>query len=298
LGPATARVVLGVEGETHSILEPGNAGALHGGDVNENVAPAIVRRDEAEAFVLVEEFHYPGASHEASPSVFMRKAAGQCKRPHIPACRRAVDKRGCGQHAGTMKSLPLIAAMLFAAAGNAHAAENSAVVTYPAKGNSARAIYEDIKKNAPRVAPNATFAFTAIATKTVKAHKVDGSGCSYRTFNTSVIFNFVVPQHAGTNPLAKSLAKKWGSFVEYLKKHEEGHRDIWRRCIAEYDQTALTLKGADCGALDVQREQMFTALKRRCVAQDEAYDVIFRKQVVNHAFMREALGQPGGARKD
>ncbi len=52
------------------------------------------------------------------------------------------------------------------------AGESSAVVPYPVKGRTAREIYDDIKLNAPRIAPNATFAFTAMATKTVKAHKV------------------------------------------------------------------------------------------------------------------------------
>lgn len=197
-----------------------------------------------------------------------------------------------------MKTLPLcLAAVLFSASA-ALAAENSAVVTYPVKGNSARAIYEDIKKNAPRIAPNATFAFTAMATKTVKSHKVDGSGCSYKGFKTSVIYNFIVPKRDGATPLAKATAKNWEAFVAYLVKHEEGHRDMWRQCIADYDRTALTLKAPDCKLLDVQREDMFTAIKRRCIAQDEAYDVIFRKEVVNHPFMREALGKPANAVKD
>lgn len=195
------------------------------------------------------------------------------------------------------KPLLLIAAIMLGANAT-QAEENSAVVTYPVKGNSARAIYDDIKKNAPRIAPNATFAFTAMATKTVKSHRVDAGGCSYKGFKTSVIYNFILPKRENANPLMKGVGKKWDAFVAYLLKHEEGHRDIWRRCIAEYDQTALTLKAADCKALDVQREDMFTAIKRRCIAQDEAYDVIFRKEVVNHAFMREALGKPAGALKD
>jgi predicted secreted Zn-dependent protease len=198
-----------------------------------------------------------------------------------------------------MKRLPLlIISALLATLSPVQAEENSAVVTYPVKGDSARAIYEDIKKNSPRIAPNATFAFTAMATKTVKSHKVDPSGCSYKGFRTSVIYNFIVPKRQGTNPLAKSLGKKWDGFVAYLQKHEEGHRDIWRKCIAEYDQTALSLKAPDCTALDVQREDMFTALKRRCIAKDEAYDVIFRKEVVNHTFMREALRNPSGSQKN
>lgn len=177
--------------------------------------------------------------------------------------------------------------------------ESSAVVPYPVKGRTAREIYDDIKLNAPRIAPNATFAFTAMATKTVKAHKVDGAGCHYKGFTTSVIYNFFIPQLAGGSTLKAGVAKKWTDFTAYLQTHEEGHRDIWRACFKQYDAQAVKLTGSDCKDLDVQREALFTVIKQACVQKDEDYDVIFRKAVVNHPFMREAL-KPGGdnGRKD
>lgn len=174
----------------------------------------------------------------------------------------------------------------------AQAGDNSAVVNYPVKGDTAKAIYNDIKVNSPKIAPNATFAYTAIATKTVKSHKVAGGACSYKRFETSAIYNFVIPKREGAKPLSKPLTKTWNTFTAYLQKHEEGHREIWRNCLAEYDQSAMTLSAKNCEALDKAREALFTSIKLRCVQQDEAYDVIFRKQVVNHPFVREALRGP------
>ena len=125
--------------------------------------------------------------------------------------------------------------------------------------------------------------------KTVKAHKVDGAGCHYKGFTTSVIYNFFIPQLAGGSTLKAGVAKKWTDFTAYLQTHEEGHRDIWRACFREYDQQAVGLAAKDCDALDSKREQLFTNIKKRCVGEDEAYDVIFRKEVLKHPFMVEAL---------
>jgi hypothetical protein len=45
------------------------------------------------------------------------------------------------------------------------------------------------------------------------------------------------------------------------------------------------------------REQLFTEIKRGCIAQDEAFDVVFRKEVLREPFVAEALKQGGPLRK-
>ena len=226
----------------------------------------------------------------------MGKAAAP-RKPPVRVPRFAVDKKPKAAQSGFMIRATFLALFAtFATSFSAHAAEQSAVVTYPVSGNTAKAIYNDIKINSPKIAPNATFAYTAMAHKTVKSHKVDGNGCRYKRFETSMIYNFVIPKRESTNPLMKGLEKKWSNFTAYLLKHEEGHRAIWRKCIASYDQQALTLVAPNCEELDQQREALFTSIKQGCVQQDEAYDVIFRKEVVNHAFMREALRGPSDNR--
>ncbi len=179
--------------------------------------------------------------------------------------------------------------LVLAGPATAEPSDTSADVPYPVTGSTASAIYENIKTGAPRVAPNATFAFTAIATKSIKSHAVAAGACRYKHFQTKAIYNFVLPAHQNTASLGKRLAKTWAAFAAYLKSHEEGHRDIWRACFGEYDTQALTLSAKDCDTLDKKREQLFTSIKKRCIGQDEAYDVVFRKEVLKHPFMVEAL---------
>jgi hypothetical protein len=63
LGALAALVRLGLEGNFLSVLKTGKARSLNGRDVDENVLGTIVRRDETEAFGVIEEFY--GAAWDA-----------------------------------------------------------------------------------------------------------------------------------------------------------------------------------------------------------------------------------------
>jgi predicted secreted Zn-dependent protease len=170
------------------------------------------------------------------------------------------------------------------------AAEKSKIIYYPVVGTTPKAIYESIKKSSPRVARNATFAFTAIATKSDKATRKSKSGCNYSSFRTSALYIFTLPRLANAKGVSSALASKWASFAQYLRSHEEGHRAIWRSCLTRYDAGVLKLTAKTCEALDKNREKFFTAIKKRCLRDDEAYDFIFRKDVLRQPFVKAALG--------
>ncbi len=170
-----------------------------------------------------------------------------------------------------------------------YAKDTSSFIFYPVGGKTAPLVYEDIKKNAPRVAQNATFAFTMIATKTDKAEAKGKSECHYKRFRTSAIYNFVIPRHTNSDDLKPKTRGKWANFVNYLRTHEEGHRTIWQNCLTDYDQQSLALKAETCEELNLAREKILNTLKRKCLAEDEAYDVQFRKAVLKDPFVAEAL---------
>jgi predicted secreted Zn-dependent protease len=188
--------------------------------------------------------------------------------------------------------LILAVSISLGASTEALAKDTSTVTLYPVSGTSAQLVYEDIKIRAPRVAANATFAFTMIATKTEKRGAETAGNCRYSKFKTSAIFNFVLPKHKDPVVLPKKTRTAWADFVYYLKVHEEGHRTLWQRCFADYDKQSATLEAETCAALDKARETLFTTIKKGCLKQDEAYDVQFRKDVLKHPFVAEALRKP------
>jgi predicted secreted Zn-dependent protease len=170
-----------------------------------------------------------------------------------------------------------------------HAEAKSSIAYYPVKGRTAPEIYASIKTSAPRIAANTTMAFTAIATKTNKTEREQGGQCSYISFNTRAAYSFYIPKHQNAQSLPKQLRSRWLQFAEYLLRHEEGHRTIWQLCLADYDARALELRAPSCATLDAARERLFTAIKSACLAKDEAYDAVFRKEVQTVPFMKEAL---------
>jgi predicted secreted Zn-dependent protease len=191
------------------------------------------------------------------------------------------------------ESFPALALILSLTASTAVQAKDVAkTVSYLVQGKTALEVYDFIKTKSPRVAGNATFAFTMIATKTDKKEKKSATACGYSAFKTSAIFNYVLPKHTDPSVLKAKTRARWLAFEGYLKTHEQGHRDIWLACFAEYDAAAQAMAAADCKALDKQREKTFTAIKLGCLKQDEAYDVIFRKDVLRHPFVAEALRAP------
>jgi len=180
---------------------------------------------------------------------------------------------------------------LVGASAIASAAESSKIITYPVSGTTALALYDSIKTSSPRVARNATFAFTAIATKTSKTTKMAKDGCKYSRFQTSAHYIFTLPRLTSKKGVSPALSAKWSSFADYLKTHEEGHRSIWRKCFAEYDAGVLELSAKTCEALDKKRERLFAAIKKRCLQKDEDYDFVFRKDVLKQQFVKEALNK-------
>jgi predicted secreted Zn-dependent protease len=161
-------------------------------------------------------------------------------------------------------------------------------MVYPVTGDTAQQIYQSIKTQSPRIAPNATFAFTAPFFKTVKTEKQSKKGCSYSAFRTSTEFHVTLPNLAVKRAPPPALVKKWKSFVAYLAEHEKWHVDNWTACLKDYDIEARALTAKDCATLDAKREQLFTSIKLACVAKDEAFDVMFRKDVLKHPFVKEA----------
>ena len=188
------------------------------------------------------------------------------------------------------ESLSLLAAFsVFVASGSAGATDKSSISYYPVTGKTAAEVYADIKAHAPKIAANATFAFTMIGTKTDFKAKQATDGCRYSRFKTSAIYVFNLPQHSYPAALPAKTRGKWENFVNYLQTHEIGHRSMWQSCFAEYDKAVLKLMSKDCKSLDKERDKAFTTIKRQCVKQDEAYDVVFRKEVLREPFVAEAL---------
>src|SRR5882724_9349327 len=83
-------VGLDVEGDALSLVQRLEPGALDGGDVHEDIAPAVVRFDEAVAAFGVEELDDTCHGHRETPFPVVCSAAG----PHGATAQPDIHKRG------------------------------------------------------------------------------------------------------------------------------------------------------------------------------------------------------------
>jgi predicted secreted Zn-dependent protease len=190
------------------------------------------------------------------------------------------------------ESFPLlVACFVFTTSSVVMAKDSVRIVTYPVTGKTAAEVYDNIKKKAPRVAANATFAFTLIATKTIKPEIQTAQTCRYRSVKTSAIYIIYIPRHTELALLRAPTQRKWKNFMTYLAQHENTHHLFWQACFKDYDARAKALTASTCADLDALRETLFTQIKKGCLGQDEAFDVRFRKEVLSEPFVKEALAK-------
>jgi predicted secreted Zn-dependent protease len=193
--------------------------------------------------------------------------------------------------AACMRSLaPAIVTFVIASAALADSASfRSKVITYPVTGKTAKDIHDNIRKVSPKIARNATYAFSIPSVKIDKSHKKTKSSCSFGRYSTRLHFAYVVPKLTTKSGLAPGVAAKWNSFAAYLLEHEKTHGAMWRSCLSAHDAEVRQLSAKTCESLDKKRERMFEAAKKKCVAADEKFDFQFRKEVLKHPFVAEAL---------
>lgn len=188
-----------------------------------------------------------------------------------------------------MKLQNFLTVLCVCVATTAEAESRSRIAHYAVAGKTAADIYEIIKTTAPRVAANATFAFTLPASKTQSKFAKAKGFCKFSAFRTSAFYVFYLPKHIQPQTMSKATRSKWIAFVDYLKIHEQGHATSWDSCLADYDQQALKLQAKTCPQLDKAREKLFTKIKRACLVLDEKMDFNFRKDVQRVPFLAEAL---------
>jgi predicted secreted Zn-dependent protease len=177
--------------------------------------------------------------------------------------------------------------------GNAWAApsDKSQIAYFPVNGKTAKEIHDNIKVAAPKVGRGAVYAFTIPAVKHVKSLRKAKDSCSFITHQSLAYYTFVLPKLATSKGVSARVLTDWRSFEGYLRVHEEGHRTIWRKCLADYDLHVLKLKAKTCEALEKANAQLFNRVKLRCVEEDEKYDFAFRKDVFKQPFVKSALGR-------
>jgi predicted secreted Zn-dependent protease len=185
----------------------------------------------------------------------------------------------------------LIALICFTIAASAAETRKPKFIYYPVHGASAKDIRADIVQNGPKIGGGSAFSFTIPAIKISKKVAQSAGLCRYKAYRISSVYSFVLPKLASSKALPKTTLTNWNSFANYLRDHENLHREIWLKCLSEFETQARTLDASNCEALDKDTARAFESKKRACLEEDKRLDFYYSKEALKTPFLREAMGK-------
>lgn len=217
----------------------------------------------------------------------MGKAAGPRKSPrlsgHIDSDRQAL-------HCGDMHRI-LIALACLAAAASAAETRKPNLIYYPVHGTTAQAIKDDMYHNGPKIRGDNKLSFTIPAIKIIKKVKVAAGECRFKSYRISSVYSFVLPKLASSKGVPRQTLANWNSFASYLHSHENLHREIWLKCLSEFETEAKALRASGCEVLEKDAARAFETKKLTCLGEDQKLDFYHTKEALKTPFLREALGR-------
>lgn len=186
----------------------------------------------------------------------------------------------------------LIALTCFVTAAHAGETRKPNLIFYPVHGTTAKAIQEDMYQNGPKIRGDTKLSFTIPAIKITQKATQSSEACRYKSYRISSVYSFVLPKLASNTGVPKQTLAKWNGFATYLLKHEDLHRQIWLKCLSEFETEAKAITAADCSTLNKYTSQAFENKKQACLEEDQKLDFYHSKEALKTPFLREALETP------
>jgi predicted secreted Zn-dependent protease len=185
-----------------------------------------------------------------------------------------------------------IALACFATAASAAETRKPNLIYYPVHGTTAKAIKDDMYQNGPKIRGDNKLSFTIPAIKVTKKTAEASGQCRYKNYRISSVYSFVLPKLESSKGVPKQTLANWNGFAKYLHNHENLHREIWLKCLSEFETEAKTLNASDCEVLDKDSERAFNSKKLACLEGDKQLDLYHAKEALKTPFLREALEAP------
>jgi predicted secreted Zn-dependent protease len=210
--------------------------------------------------------------------------------PHQRASRGYIDSELQPLQCNLMYRI-LIALICLANAASAGETRKPNLIYYPVHGNTAQEIKDDMYQNGPKIRGDNKLSFTIPAIKITQKPVQSGDACRYKSYRISSVFSFVLPKLAGSKGVPKQTLANWNGFATYLHNHENQHREIWLKCLSEFEHQAKSLNASDCETLDKETASAFEAKKLACLEGDLKLDFYHTKEALKTPFLREAMGK-------
>jgi predicted secreted Zn-dependent protease len=117
---------------------------------------------------------------------------------------------------------------------------------------------------------------------------VQGQTCRLEDFMVSAEFTMTLPQLGGGAKLSPDLAARWESFQDFVRRHEEGHRDIWIETMQKAEGRVSALRAPTCPQLQAEVDGVFQEEWSRGERRQDAYDRADQQKLMRHPLLQAA----------
>jgi predicted secreted Zn-dependent protease len=145
---------------------------------------------------------------------------------------------------------------------------------YYIDGPSATVLAAQLDQNGPSLADGKRYAGkTRWDVQWKFRHQQQGTVCSMKEVAVAVGIAQILPKWRGESKGAAALKARWTSFVEALRRHEDGHKEHGLKAAREIEAVILAVKPAsNCEDLGAAANVAAEAIVEKYQALDEEYD--------------------------
>jgi predicted secreted Zn-dependent protease len=156
---------------------------------------------------------------------------------------------------------------------------------YAIGGDSAAEIYESMMRKGPKVNGAKAYAATS-ATTTQDGKLLQGTSCKLQDYRLKLDFVIKLPKIRNEKALPAADRKRWQQFSNFLKAHEETHREIWLGCAADLERQVKAIKAKTCSEADRKATLLWDRIRASCNKKHQAFDAAEQKRLMAHPFVK------------
>jgi predicted secreted Zn-dependent protease len=160
---------------------------------------------------------------------------------------------------------------------------------YEVIGNSAPEIHKSMLKRGPKFGKVQAYGITALTYSPTATCATSASGKStFRNYKFETDFVIKLPKLKDASGVDQKTKSQWSEFSQFVKSHEEKHREIWLSCTAGAENKIMKLEARSCNDLIKKADSITKKAKVACDKQHASFDAAEQIRVINLKFIRSA----------
>jgi predicted secreted Zn-dependent protease len=155
---------------------------------------------------------------------------------------------------------------------------------YTVNATTAQSLDQQMIANGPVHGPGRAYA-NIVARPDYSGQLVQGRSCRLEDFTVRAEFTMTLPKLGAGTKLSPDLKARWDSFQAFVRRHEEGHRDIWIDTMRKAETRISALRAPTCQQLQGMIDGAFQEEWRAGERRQDAYDRADQQKLVRHPLL-------------